>query len=421
MAITVAVPPFDLAETQRRFGRKHILNWKRSCDPTTVAVATGLSLGYQKILPNCGHEYAATMVAVNWVLWRMGGNTKAWMRLLGFSQTWDASTRQHVRLVFQKALVPELRKEVFYAYLWPPSELHHPGTSLDAYWEIVDEILQICDSLFEDVCPTLVPLARSGLPWALYLKLASGLPSFGTGGSIGYCHSGFVHTHPKREAGFWAKELLLDLMESGVIFPEGYAPPDRYEHTGTGWGGLDGLSEICGIQISLSQADAVFGRIFQHAARYGWGPQDIDENEDLVLHDLQWNSCEGRKFHNESSRLRRYIKATPGQGAEANRIIAEATAEVRRMDTQVARPRLEVIPIEELVKPRRLRVKQVVASNMVREIPSAVCAMAAKPVPLKTLLQSNPPSVPVLITQRAHVAISVLFHKLKMTKKSKVQ
>ena len=88
----------------------------------------------------------------------------------------------------------------------------------------------------------------------------------------GYEFNGCFHTHPARYPAFWTKELLLDLLGTGVVFPQSWAPPDRQEYTPVGLKSWQGFLRSAGLDedaYSLSLAVPVFRKVFALRSKYG--------------------------------------------------------------------------------------------------------------------------------------------------------
>ena len=153
-----------------------------------------------------------------------------------------------------------------------------------------------------------------------------------------YTFNGPCNTHPRRDAGLWAQELLLDLLGTKRWWPSVFAFPDRYTYTPVGEGSWDGYCLVSGTSDGIEFAVEVFRKVLAKAPAYGWG------GANLTLHDIHWVFSEIWKFCNDGGRLRRSLRegashATPGVAAMPAAAIADgASAQTRASIANASHP-----------------------------------------------------------------------------------
>ena len=84
------------------------------------------------------------------------------------------------------------------------------------------------------------------------------------------------NTHPNRKAGFWAKEVLLDLLGTKRWWPSDVMFPDRYTYTPVGEGSWNGYCLCSETSDGIEYAESVYRTVLAEASANGWGGADVE-------------------------------------------------------------------------------------------------------------------------------------------------
>ena len=88
--------------------RRHLLNSKRSKDPTTKELWKLLRDGYEsEVTKGRSEQHALTCVLTTWAICRLNGNTLSWFRKIGFLTDFSAQTQMRIRECWLSSLRDE--------------------------------------------------------------------------------------------------------------------------------------------------------------------------------------------------------------------------------------------------------------------------------------------------------------------------
>ena len=184
-----AVPPLDAEETAARMRSRHLQNVDRAGDHVSDLVFVRLRCGYDALIEADVDRAAATECLFRtWCIWRLGGNTEAWMDRVGFLERWDRGVQEqvvdHWRACFDRK---ELADSCLGRGLMPSRMLRSCAVAKNRehYHELIDLILATADTMVSKVQGTLLKLAPLDLPWEIYCHMFAGLPFFGVFGFPG--------------------------------------------------------------------------------------------------------------------------------------------------------------------------------------------------------------------------------------------
>jgi hypothetical protein len=315
----------DYAVTVDRLTRKHLQNHKRCLDPTAVTLNSLLQEGSESFRETCTPSVTERRKAeaLTCAVWQLGGYTETWARMVGFFSGWDASATARVRECWSRLRGTGDPGGVLYAGVKPAALLKaHVGAkgNAETFWVTADQIVNQLTVLWQQVLPIMAHMVTvwPAIPFRELCRLASAVPFFGQGGESGLSHSGPYGLHPDRVPSFWAKELVLSLLGTGLWGPE---KEDMRTFTPAGNGARRGLALLLGLTSTASEeiprvlegdVSAIMAAIYTRRSKYNWG------HEDLILHDIQWNCCEAKKVWLPGGRLRR--TARQGQAQKRKRL-----------------------------------------------------------------------------------------------------
>lgn len=242
-------------------------------------------------------------IVMNFAVWRLIGGTIAFAGEVGFLTGWGEKEKGLIRGIIQRAYeqkrIPTL---IANAYSWPRkmrAALAHPRANSDTLnmvlyntgkpvlkgLAVTDLTLvgkfKVLDTLWE-ICPQLVEAARADKTGRTSMErvgeVLKSVPFFGSG----QCQ--------QRTAGFFAKELIQDLVDTPV-FPGGRnSVMDHSSFCPVGPGSIRGLELVFGRPIQPSETLAMMQALQSFAIDYFEG-----DPKELELHDIQFQLCEFQK------------------------------------------------------------------------------------------------------------------------------
>ena len=253
-------------------------------------------------------ELVRKQIVLTFAVWRLIGGTLSFAGEVGFLTDWGESEKSQIRNIISKAFeenrIPTLLSD---AYSWPRKMrealtrsnatadslemvLHNRGKvtlksfpsmvngSLVGKFQVLDELWKIIPQVIEAAQPDRhgrTSMAKVG-------NVLKHLPFFGSG------------PERKREAGFFTKELIQDLIHT-PIFPGGRAQVvDHNTFCPVGPGSLRGLELVFNRdEVLPSETLPMIQALHSFAGEFFKG-----NCQDLDLHDIQFQLCEYQKIFN---------------------------------------------------------------------------------------------------------------------------
>jgi len=251
-------------------------------------------------------ELVKRQILMNFAVWRLIGGTTAFAGEVGFLTGWGASEKSHIRDIIAKGFednrVPTLLSD---AYSWPrrmrqtltysnatadslEMVLHNTGklavkgavlianATLVGKFKVLDMLWAISPEVIEAAKPNEyghTSMERVG-------NVLKTVPFFGSG--LGCT----------REAGFFAKELIQDLVDTPIFAGGRTNVADHNSYCPVGPGSINGLKLVFRREwIYPSETLPMIQALHSFAGDFFEGtPQELD------LHDIQFQLCEFQKL-----------------------------------------------------------------------------------------------------------------------------
>lgn len=279
-------------------------NVHRAHDGTTRGLHA-LCAAERRLQLSSDKDMLKRQIVMNFAVWRLIGGTIAFAGELGFLTGWGEKEKGLIRSIIQRAFcekrIPTL---IANAYSWPRKMraalanpranndtlnmvLYNTGKPVLKGLAVFDLSLvgkfKVLDALWE-ICPQLVEAAKADETGRTSMErvgeVLKSVPFFGSGGS-----------GRQRTAGFFAKELIQDLVDTPV-FPGGRnSVMDHSSFCPVGPGSIRGLELVFGRQsIHPSETLAMMQALQSFAIDYFEG-----DPKELELHDIQFQLCEFQK------------------------------------------------------------------------------------------------------------------------------
>lgn len=256
------------------------------------------------------------LLVLNFAVWRFIGGTVLFASEVGFLTGWGEDQKRKIREVVERGVREHRIQELFTdAYKGPAAirqELTHPKADEDSLlrvlynegpkavpnfqpditfytlvgkFQLIDKLWQDCYNILSAALPRAGQTELQGV-----CEILAELPFFGNS------EDGL------RVPGFFAKELVQDLMDTPVFKGGRQCVKDRHSYCPAGPGALEGLRLICGCRVHKREAVHVMRQLLasKHLWKFG---------TDLDLHDIQFMLCELQKFLHQGQSLRDYAGA----------------------------------------------------------------------------------------------------------------
>lgn len=278
-------------------------NVHRAHDGTTRGLHA-LCAAERRLQLSSDKDMLKRQIVMNFAVWRLIGGTTAFAGELGFLTGWGEKEKGLIRSIIKRAFCEErIPTLIANAYSWPRkmrAALTHPRANTDTLnmvlyntgkpvltgLAVTDLSLvgkfKVLDALWE-ICPQLVEAAKADetgrTSMARVGEVLKSVPFFGSG----QCK--------QRTAGFFAKELIQDLVDTPV-FPGGRnSVMDHSSFCPVGPGSIRGLELVFGREsIHPSETLAMMQALQSFAMDYFEG-----DPKELELHDIQFQLCEFQK------------------------------------------------------------------------------------------------------------------------------
>ena len=270
------------------------------------------------------------LLVLNFAVWRFIGGTVLFASEVGFLNNWGELQKRKIQEVVARAFRENRIQELFTnAYKGPGAvrtELTGPNADRDSllkilynkgpkavswsqpditFYTLVGKF-QLIDKLWQEshrVVAAALPFAGQ-TEMRPVCEILAELPFFG------------ASEDGRRVPGFFAKELVQDLMDTPV-FPGGRrCVKDRYSYCPAGPGALEGLRLVYGMRSPIQKRDAVPLMQALLAEKERW---KFSKNGDLDLHDIQFMLCELQKFLHRGLSMRDYAGPACVIGLPLNR------------------------------------------------------------------------------------------------------
>lgn len=253
------------------------------------------------------------LLVLNFAVWRFIGGTVLFASEVGFLNGWGEDQKRRIREVVERGFRERRSQELFTdAYKGPGAirqELTHPKADEDSllrvlynegpkavqnfqpditFYTLVGKF-QLIDKVWQDCYKILTAaLPKAGqTELQAVCEILAELPFFGAS------EDGI------RVPGFFAKELVQDLMDTPVFKGGRQCVKDRHSYCPAGPGALEGLRLICGCRVHKREAVHVMRELLSSKHLWKFGT-------DLDLHDIQFMLCELQKFLHQGQSLRDY-------------------------------------------------------------------------------------------------------------------
>ncbi|CAK9005142.1 Phosphoglycolate phosphatase (PGP) (PGPase) [Durusdinium trenchii] len=255
------------------------------------------------------------LIVLNFAVWRFIGGTALFASEVGFLSGWGEKEKRKIEEVVSKAFREKRIEELFTdAYKGPGTlrtELAHPKADGDSLrkvlhnqgpkavpWSEPDITFQtlvgkfrLIDRLWQE-CYRVVAsaLPRCGQTFMQPVcDILAELPFFG------------AWDDGRRVPGFFAKELVQDLLDTPVFEGGRACVQDRYTYSPAGPGAIEGLRLVYGRgKVSPKEAVPLMRKILAQNHLWHFDPTELE------LHDVQFMLCELQKFLHRGASLRDY-------------------------------------------------------------------------------------------------------------------
>ncbi len=279
-------------------------NVHRSHDATTRGLHA-LCASQRRLQLSSNESLLKRQIVMNFAVWRLIGGTTAFASEVGFLTNWGEEEKRLIRGIIQRAFeqkrIPTLLAN---AYAWPRKmrvALANPRANADTLNRVLynegEKVLQgfavtdltlvgkfeVLDKLW-NVCGQVVEAAKADEYGRTSMErvgeVLKFVPFFGQSTKSG-----------ERKAGFFAKELIQDLVDT-VVFPGGRnSVMDHSSFCPVGPGSIRGLELVFGRSfIHPSETLPMMQALQSFAIDYFAG-----DAKELELHDIQFQLCEFQK------------------------------------------------------------------------------------------------------------------------------
>ncbi|CAJ1397704.1 unnamed protein product [Effrenium voratum] len=306
--------PADLAQYFQRHCCPNVHRWH---DRTTSGLHHLCAAKHRwRLCQTDSERYALKQLFIlNFAVWRFIGGTVLFASEVGFLPSWGKDQKAWIRQVVTRAYRHGRIRDLFTdAYKGPGAiraelsagdedslerVLYNRGPKQvrwaepDLTFHTLVGKFRLIDRLWEE-SPSLVdaaaPNPQTGrVEMRRVCEVLSGLPYFG--GTV----------EGRREPGFFAKELVQDLLDTPV-FGHRSAVADRFSYSPAGPGALEGLRLIYRRRITPCEAVPLMLKLLAYAHKL-WKQGPVNE---LELHDIQFMLCELQKYLHSGASLRDY-------------------------------------------------------------------------------------------------------------------